>query len=231
VLGHTQANTRHRDTMHFELTRLFPPFRALLLELGRRWTAAGLLAEPEDVFFLTLDEMKQTASAPASVHEHVARRRRELAANRRRTPPPIIRDGEEMWSAADAEQRSDIASELRGIPGSPGRASGVVRVVHGPEEFDRLADGEILVAPLTNPVWTPLFAIAGGLVTEVGGILSHGAIVAREYGIPAIMAVAGATTRLRDGDRVTIDGGKGIVVIQSTAADERSSLEPIAEPA
>ena len=84
-------------------------------------------------------------------------------------------------------------------------------MVRGPEDFAKLQPGEILVAPLTNPVWTPLFAIAGGLVTEVGGILSHGAIVAREYGIPAVMAVPGATKLLKDGERLVVDGSKGLV--------------------
>ncbi|MFQ5857809.1 MAG: PEP-utilizing enzyme, partial [Anaerolineae bacterium] len=92
--------------------------------------------------------------------------------------------------------------------------TGVARVIRGPEEFGRLQNGDILVAPLTNPVWTPLFAIAGGVVTEVGGILSHGAIVAREYGIPAVMGVAGATTVVQEGQMVGVDGSKGIVHLQ-----------------
>jgi pyruvate,water dikinase len=86
--------------------------------------------------------------------------------------------------------------------------------VNGPEEFHKLGKGEILVAPLTNPVWTPLFAVAGGLITEVGGILSHGAIVAREYGIPAVMAVSGATKQIPEGKMLTVDGNKGIVYFE-----------------
>src|SRR5581483_2112878 len=100
---------------------------------------------------------------------------------------------------------------LHGIAGSPGVVTGPVCIVRGPHEFDKLRRGDILVAPLTNPVWTPLFAIAGGVVTQVGGILSHGAIVAREYGIPAVMAVQNAVQLLRDGQRVTVDGTRGIV--------------------
>jgi pyruvate,water dikinase len=87
-------------------------------------------------------------------------------------------------------------------------------VINGPEEFHKLGKGEILVAPLTNPIWTPLFAVAGGIVTEVGGILSHGAIVAREYGIPAVMAVNGATRQIPEGQRITVDGTKGIVTME-----------------
>jgi phosphohistidine swiveling domain-containing protein len=233
VLGHTTANTRQRDTMHFELTRLFPPFRALLLELGRRWAEKGVLSEAGDVFFLKLDEIKAAIGSDAALGELVAARRREHEANSRQAPPAIIRDGQELWSVTEVEQPSDAAAELRGVAGGPGRVSGVVRVVRGPEEFDKLAEGEILVAPLTNPVWTPLFAIAGGLVTEVGGILSHGAIVAREYGIPAVMAVAGATSRLRDGDRVTVDGGRGVVTVEEPVSEAVVApvAATVAEPA
>jgi pyruvate,water dikinase len=88
----------------------------------------------------------------------------------------------------------------------------------GPDDFHRLQSGDILVAPWTTPVWTPLFAIAGGLITEVGGILSHGAIVAREYGIPAVMAVAGATRSLHDGQQLTVDGAKGTVHLSEPSA-------------
>jgi pyruvate,water dikinase len=90
----------------------------------------------------------------------------------------------------------------------------VCRVIQGPQDFGKLKKGEIMVAPLTNPVWTPLFAVAGGIVTEVGGILSHGAIVAREYGIPAVMSVAGATRLVPEGHTVTVDGNKGVVYVE-----------------
>ena len=92
--------------------------------------------------------------------------------------------------------------------------TGMARLIRGPEEFGKLQNGDILVAPLTNPVWTPLFAIASGVVTEVGGILSHGAIVAREYGIPAVMSVAGATRLVQEGQMMTVDGSKGIVYLE-----------------
>lgn len=217
ILKHTQVQTSERDTMHFELTRLLPPFRQMLFELGRRWSARGILTAPEDIFFLELGEMDQVAENPRPMEEQVAQRRIEFQASRISNPPGIIRDGQEMTSEPAAKPslsaEAPAAGQLRGIAGSPGRASGIARVIRGPEEFHRLQSGEILVAPLTNPVWTPLFAIAGGLVTEVGGILSHGAIVAREYGIPAVMAVSDATKILQEGQQMTVDGNKGIVFI------------------
>jgi pyruvate,water dikinase len=213
VLGHTQIHTRERDTMHFELTRLFPPFRQLLLELGRRWRERGLITQPDDVFFLTLDELQEVAESPRSVREEVQVRRAELEANKLRPSPHIIHGSREIY-AEGAEPVEAAEGQLHGIAGSPGVITGVARVIRGPEEFDRLRNGDILVAPLTNPVWTPLFAIASGVVTEVGGILSHGAIVAREYGIPAVMGVAGATTVVQEEQAVTVDGNQGIVYLQ-----------------
>src|SRR5581483_7071083 len=213
VLKNTQAHTRERDTMHFELTRLFPPFRRCLLELGTRWQQQNLLAAAHDIFFLTLEEMETMAETPQAMQAIVQTRRAEFQENAKHTPPPIVRDGVGVEIArADGE----IAEgQWMGIAASPGVVTGIVRVIHGPHEFEKLRRGEILVAPLTNPVWTPLFAIAGGVVTQVGGILSHGAIVAREYGIPAVMAVPDVTNLLRDGQCVTVDGNRGIVILET----------------
>lgn len=213
VLKNTQAHTRERDTMHFELTRLFPPFRRCLLELAARWQKKQLLSASDDIFFLSLQEMESLTQEPRPMQDVIQARRAEFQENARRNPPPILRDGVAVETErATAEQ---VDGQLRGIAGSPGKMSGIVRVIRGPEEFEKLERGEILVAPLTNPVWTPLFAIAGGIVTQVGGILSHGAIVAREYGIPAVMAVHDATNVLHDGQYVTVDGNKGIVYVET----------------
>ncbi len=213
VLKHTQAHTRERDTMHFELTRMFPPFRRLLLELGRRWSARGLIAQADDIFFLTLDEMAQIAESPRKMQDEVQKRRTDFEASKQKIAPGIIREGQEIF-AEDTVPSETIEGQLRGIAGSPGKVTGIARVIRGPEEFGKLQNGDILIAPLTNPVWTPLFAIAGGIVTEVGGILSHGAIVAREYGIPAVMSVRDATKVLAEGQRVTVDGSSGIVTCE-----------------
>ncbi len=211
VLHHTQANTRERDTMHFELTRVFPPFRRLLQELGRRWTERGLLSQPVDIFYLSLEEITIISDSPTVVIDAVRARRAEFEANRLRPWPELVRGGREIY--AGGAVAGAVEGCLEGIAGSPGVITGVARIVRGPEEFARLRKNDILVAPLTTPAWTPLFAVAGGLITEVGGILSHGSIVAREYGIPAVMSVAGATRRLSEGQLVTVDGNRGLVYL------------------
>jgi pyruvate,water dikinase len=218
VLRHSQIHTRERDTMHFELTRIIPHMRRLMLALGRRWCERGLLDQPEDVFFLHWDELNQVAASPCPMHDTVQANRAEYETNKRRPWPIIIRSDEEIYAEGAAVDAEEVEGQRRGIAGSPGLITGVARVIRGPEEFGRLQTGEILVAPLTNPVWTPLFAVAGAVVTEAGGILSHGAIVAREYGIPAVMGVKGATQMVHDGQTVTVDGNQGILYLETAEA-------------
>ena len=213
VLLQTQIHTRERDTMHFEMTRLFPPIRRLLLELGSRWTNNGLLDQDDDIFFLSLDEIEEMTRNPHPMREVIHSRRDVFTQNIHHAAPNIIRNGEEIYSGEVAIGENEAVS-LQGVAGSPGKVSGIAHIIHGPEQFGELKKGEILVAPITNPVWTPLFAIAGGIITEVGGILSHGAIVAREYGIPAVMSVPGATQRIQGGQQVTVDGNTGVIYLK-----------------
>jgi rifampicin phosphotransferase len=104
---------------------------------------------------------------------------------------------------------------LKGIAASPGHVNGPARVIAGPDEFDQMRQGDILVARITTPAWTPLFALAAGVVTDVGGPLSHSSIVAREYHIPAVLGTGVATERLSSGQRVTVDGDAGTVSVSS----------------
>jgi pyruvate,water dikinase len=106
---------------------------------------------------------------------------------------------------------SSSAGALAGTPGSHGTATGTARIVRGPGDFSRVHPGDILICPYTDPAWTPLLRVAAGVVTETGGVLSHAAIVAREYRIPAVLGIPNATTRLHDGTTVTIDGTAGTV--------------------
>jgi rifampicin phosphotransferase len=201
-----------RETPKFFVVRLFGHYRAALLAAGRRLVEAGTLAEAEDVFFLHLWELKALASSEsrdwkALVAEHRATYAREL--RRRHIPRLMLSDGTAFY---DAPSSGDGPNTLSGSPVSAGVMEGMVRVVFDPHGV-QLLPGEILVCPATDPAWTPLFLAAGGLVMEVGGMMTHGSVVAREYGIPAVVGVSQATTRLQTGQRVRVDGATGKIAI------------------
>jgi pyruvate,water dikinase len=184
--------------------------RDLLLEVARRLVERGLLEKPDDYFFLSIPEIEKLATGQLDKHwvdEQVVIRRHELAANMRIDPPLIVRsDGKPVMRAAPAGEL------MKGAGASPGVVRGPARVLFDPTDGARLHTGEILVAKFTDPSWTPLFLTAAGLIMEVGGIVSHGAIVAREYGIPAVVGVRDATRILRQGEMVEVNGTTGEVV-------------------
>ena len=196
--------------MHFELTRVFPLFRRYLHEIGRRWVDDGWIDHEEDVFFLTFDELEENAFEPSDRRKVVRSYKEEYEIAQSCPWPDAIIGGREIF-LREVPQSAGVEGELSGIASSPGMVSGVARLIRGPDDFNNLQDGDILVAPFTTPVWTPLFGIARGVVTESGGILSHGAIVAREYGIPAVMSVVNVMNLLEDGSPITVDGDRGIV--------------------
>ena len=184
--------------------------RDLLLEVARRLVERGALDSADDYFFLSIPEAEKLATGKldiAWVREQVALRRRELAANMRIDPPLIVRsDGTPVVSSAPQGE------VLKGAGASPGIVRGPARVLFDPTDGALLHTGEILVAKFTDPSWTPLFLTASGLVMEVGGIISHGAIVAREYGLPAVVGVNGATRTLREGELIEINGSTGEII-------------------
>jgi rifampicin phosphotransferase len=188
---------------------VFARARALLWKIGEELKEAGRLEHAGDVFFVTLPETR-AALADKDLRSVVRERRAgyEQELNRRRVPRILLSDGTEPT----AEETLDAASEgaLRGTPASAGTVSAKARVILDPTGA-RLEPGEILVAPSTDPGWTPLFLTAGGLVMEMGGAMSHGAVVAREYGIPAVVGVPDATERIATGERITVDGFTGRV--------------------
>jgi phosphohistidine swiveling domain-containing protein len=207
-LGRVRALMGSRELPKYTLIRLlFTPMRELLKPVGEELAAAGRLESRDDIFFVTIAEARQ-ALAGADLRATVAARRathdRELA--RRHVPRVLLSDG------TDAEVALvDVPDgALRGSPASPGVVTAKARVILSPQGA-RLKPGEILVAPSTDPGWTPLFLTAGGLVMEMGGMMSHGAVVAREYGIPAVVGVAGATERIATGEEITVDGSAGVV--------------------
>jgi pyruvate,water dikinase len=183
--------------------------RDLYLEVGKRMVARGVLETPDDFFFLSIPELERFAEGKldaAWIREHVSLRRREFAQHMRASPPLVVRsDGKPAGKPPAAGE------VLRGTPVSWGTARGPARILMDPSDGALLHKGEILVAPFTDPGWTPLFLTAGGLVMEIGGVMSHGAVVAREYGLPAVVGVREATRLLRDGELVEVDGGTGEV--------------------
>ena len=199
------------------------------LEVGRRMVAAGHLADEEHVFFLTLDEVADWLDAPNDVSELVGERRgRHLWASSQSPEPflggkPALPDPSifppnvgrimriiGLVLAHDASP-AELPAGADGVAASPGTHSGPVRIVFGPEDFGRVGVGDVLVAPITASPWEVLFPHIGALVTEGGGLLSHPAIVAREYRLPAVVGCEGATTRFHDGQLVTVDGTTGTV--------------------
>ncbi|GAA5120996.1 PEP/pyruvate-binding domain-containing protein [Pseudonocardia adelaidensis] len=202
------------------LIRIFAHARALLTAVGTELAARGLLDRPDDVFFLDLAEAR-TALAGADARETVAARRAEYdrELRRRRVPRVLLSDGTEPEAVA-RRGAGDIGAgdegALVGTAASAGTVTAPARVVLDPVGA-HLEPGEILVAPSTDPGWTPLFLTAGGLVMEMGGPNSHGAVVAREYGIPAVVGVADAATRITTGQEITVDGAAGVVRIGTTA--------------
>ncbi|WP_448618548.1 PEP/pyruvate-binding domain-containing protein [Geodermatophilus sp. URMC 65] len=217
VVEAARAGIAFREDSHFHATAVLPVLRRVALETGRRLTSVGVLATPEDVFHLRLEELEHCA-APDRLPPDEAGRLRALVRARSARRDELA--GVPMISTATLFPQSDPGADalVRGVAASGGRATGPVRVVGGPSEFGTLRDGEVLVCPYTNPAWTPLFRRAVAVVVDSGGAGSHAAIVAREYGIPAVMGTGTATTVLADGRLVTVDGDAGLVA-EADAAD------------
>jgi rifampicin phosphotransferase len=218
VLADAQHIVPIREEQADELTIAWPVMRRAVLRIGEALAEREAISKADDVFFLTRDEVLSALDgAPLAAAVDVMERRSLRAEQARLVPPPLVGHVHPMiqrlWDSFPAligARPSDTAL-VSGVPASPGRATGLVRVVRGPKEFDELQPGEILVAPLTAPAWTPLFNRAAAVVTDVGSAASHASIIAREYGIPAVVGCSDATSRLRTGMRVTVDGSTGNV--------------------
>lgn len=211
----------------------WPLLRQMLLELGRRLVASGVIAEPADVFWLRFQEVRTAVefglAAPGAhaaitgadrpVRAAAVEERRMLWRGQARAAAPQMLPERpwmekafgSMMPAASQRQHGDV---IKGVGASSGRVTAPARVLSGPRDFGRMEPGDVLVARITTPAWTPLFAMASAIVTDVGGPLSHSSIVAREYGIPAVLGTGAATQRLATGQQVTVDGDAGTVTIE-----------------
>ena len=188
--------------------------RVLAIRVGTRLAREGTIEERHDVLYLRRSEVPDLVRAPRDARALIEARKADHERWRRITPPakvgkpsteePSGRFGGERFAKED----EDV---VRGTGGSAGIAKGPARVVLGPDDFERVRPGDIIIAPSSNPSWLPLFTIAGGLVTNTGGVLSHAAVVAREFDLPAVVGAADATTRIADGRLVELDGTTGYV--------------------
>jgi pyruvate,water dikinase len=202
-----------RESPKFFAIRVMGIARQALVEVGQEFAQAGIIEHANDLSFLTFSELQALSrNEPRDWKALVAARRSidEREARRRQVPRLLASDGRAFYEGVGAA--TDTGDVITGSPVSQGVVEGIVHVVLNPHDA-RLAPGEILVCPGTDPAWTPLFMAAGGLVTEVGGMMTHGSVVAREYGIPAVVGVHQATTRLKDGQRIRVDGTAGTIVI------------------
>jgi rifampicin phosphotransferase len=203
-----------REAVRSDLTRVLAALRLYHLTLASRFVERSWLDRPDDYFLLLLGEVKQACMEPARGPELkaiAARRAEERAAERDLQMPLFMRESQ-LPSLMAADLRTDqFVDALTGLCVSPGVVEADVVVMRDPGEFATMKRGAILVAPATDPSWTPLFTLASGVIVEVGGMLSHASTIAREYGLPALANVKSATRILKTGDRVHLDASGGVV--------------------
>jgi pyruvate,water dikinase len=216
--------------------------RYALLEIGTRLIKLGTLEQRSDIFFLELEEARASFQEGIDQRATVIRRKGEQAWAKThpgpsfygKTPPPPpsmeafppeVQHFMHVFSwminslglaQPNPQTQMATAKTLKGLAASPGQYTGSVRIIMNETEFSKLKPGDVLVCPTTQPPWSVLFPIVGALVTDNGGILSHPAIIAREYGVPAVLATGNATSILHDDQVVTVDGDRGRIVITST---------------
>ena len=210
VLGYARTYLTFRENQRFYLDHMMYRNRLIFLEEGRRLCEKGLIDEKDDIFFLEDTEAIDILRGgdAAGIRERIAPRKAEFMKYRDRLPPKFLYNGVDF----DDEPISHGAT-LIGAASSPGSYKGRVRVIMDVRDLGQVEKGEILVTSNTDPGWTVVFSKLGGLITETGGILCHGAVISREYRIPAVTAVKSATTILHTGDYVSVDGSKGEVTI------------------
>ena len=212
-----RAGVAAREATKSALVSLLLPVRRIVLEIGRRLVAEGKLDSPEQALHLASIDLScwlrgywDGAGARELTRDRAQRRESWLA----ETAPDLITEEPDGRLATPVHPPASLSESgvWSGISVSPGAATGAARIVHSPTDAAHLQQGDILVAPSTDPGWTPLFLRASAIVMETGGYLSHGAIVAREYGIPAVANVPGILNALHDGELITVDGSRGRVI-------------------
>ena len=232
-----QVNQRYaviREEQARDFTLAWPVLRTCVRRLGEHLAATGILTHREDVFFCTRAEVAARLAAQAGPlqAETLTERRQRWQRQRGLAAPltlgtPARPIGDVIDRAVEEARgpREVAAGAIVGHPASAGRATGPVRIVHGPDDFDGFRDGDVLVAKATAPAWTPLFGKAAAVVTDGGTLAAHASLVAREYGIPAVVGTGDATTRLSPGQLVTVDGAAGTVRPHEPSVDHVSTSD------
>lgn len=223
LLERAQRFGRLREEQASHLTLAWPVLRSAVRRLSEALIERGVLRDPDEVFFLKRSELVEAlepGAAPRSLQAETSDRRATWLRQARLTPPDhvgsmsfiqrSIFSGAERTLSGAAPSTSKRAL-VTGAPASPGRVTGRARVILSAADFHRLDEGDVLIAPATNPGWTPLFGRAAGVVTDTGSLMAHASLVAREYGIPAVVGCGDATRRIRDDQIVTVDGTAGVV--------------------
>jgi rifampicin phosphotransferase len=211
-----------REASKSAVIRALDCTRRAINELGRRVAERHSLADPSDLYMLDCSELRAYVADPEPFLTRIEGRKRAYQALSQRTPPFLF-EGEmpalDTWTkrALDDEASGQKGDVLEGIGGSPGRVIGVARIVMDASDPDALKPGDILVAPITDPSWTPLFLAAAGVIVDVGAVMSHSVIVSRDLGVPCAVSVTDATKIIPDGALIELDGDTGTVTILSLA--------------
>jgi phosphoenolpyruvate synthase/pyruvate phosphate dikinase len=211
MIDRVRAFAGYREYPKYGMVSRYFAYKMALLREADRLVRTGTLRQKEDIFYLRLEEVRELVRTNDVDDEHIERRQKQFRWYETLTPPRVLTsDGE----AISGEYRRDGVppGALAGLPVSAGTVEGRARVVVDMAQAD-LDAGDILVTAYTDPSWTSLFLTAAGLVTEVGGVMTHGAVIAREYGLPAVVGVEQATRLVRDGQRIRVHGTEGYVEI------------------
>ena len=216
MIDRVRTFSGYREYPKYGIVSRYFVYKQALLEEAKRLVQAGVLEDKEDIFYLTFQELHDVVNSRRVDYQLIRRRKDAFRSNQALMPPRVLTsDGEGI---AGAYRRDDVPSgALVGLPVSAGTIEGRARVIRDIADAD-IEAGDILVTTYTDPSWTPLFLAIDGLVTEVGGLMTHGAVIAREYGLPAVVGVEHATTLIRDGQRIRVHGTDGYVEILADPA-------------
>jgi pyruvate,water dikinase len=208
----------YREYPKYDIVSRYFVYKQALLKEAERLVQAGVLHEKEDIYYLTFEELREVVRTNGVDYGIINQRKDEYKNYEKLTPPRVITSEGEIITGQ--YKRENLPAEaLVGLPVSSGVIEGRARVILNMEDAD-LEDGDILVTAFTDPSWTPLFVFIKGLVTEVGGLMTHGAVIAREYGLPAVVGVENATKIIKDGQRIRVHGTEGYVEISNLSSGE-----------